>query len=273
MRPTKRFRFSIRHLFVLTVAVAATVSLITSFGSHFLRASRHVVAQRYTSWAKIDNRLVQSDCELSTCEFNGLSFDVPVSMIGTARIVRASSVDVWLVFEDATGMLQIPLVPTDMRTAMALVPPELKNLSAPQLLEMSISAASDDFSFTMSKDELSIHGWAMETREALNLDAQNMDRYSRFSGEDIDGILMSADPASIDSGRRIRSIFVWESTDSKNFGAIWFGDSRNVEAGWIDSVVRSVALVPGDRLSSAELAKLNDAEILSRFKALDSQTK
>lgn len=270
---SKRFRFSIRHLLVLTVAIAASTALIVSFGNHFLWVSRHVLVQPYPALANIDNSVVASDCELSNCNFNGLSFDVPTSMIGTARIVRASSTDVWLGFEDATRMLQIPLVPTDMRTAMASAPSDLKNLSAPKLLEMSFSAASDDFSFAMSKDELRIHDWAIETRNLLNLDAQNMDRYSQISGDDIDAILISADPASIDSSRRLRSILVWESTDRQNFGSIWFGDSRNAEAGWIDSVAKSVAFVSGDRLTPTELARLNDADILSRLNVPDPQTK
>ncbi len=92
---SKRYRFSIRHLLVLTVAIAALTDLVVSFGSHFFWASRHVVAQRYSALVRIDKSLVASDCELSNCNFNGLSFDVPTSMLGTARIVRTSSTDVW----------------------------------------------------------------------------------------------------------------------------------------------------------------------------------
>ncbi len=270
---SNRFRFSIRHLLMLTVAIAASTALIVSFGKHFLWASRHYVVQRYPAFAKIDNSLVASDCELSTCNFNDLSFDVPTKMIGTARIVRASSTDVWLKFEDATRMLQIQLVPKEMRTSMASAPSELVDLSSPKLLELSVSSASDDFSFAMSKDELTIHDWAIETRILLNLDAQNMDRYSPISRDDMDAILISADPASIDSSRRLRSILVWESTDRQNFGSIWFGDSRNAEAGWIDSVAKSVAFVSGDRLTPTELVRLNDADILSRLNVPVPQAK
>lgn len=270
---SKRFRFSIRHLLVLTVAIAASTALIVSFGNHFLWASRHVVVQRYLALAKIDNSVVASDCELSTCNFNGLSFDVPTSMIATARIVRASSTDVWLAFEDATRMLQIPLVPPDMRAAMAGPPSELQDLLSPKLLEISISTASDDFSFTMSKAELGIHDWALETRALLNLDGQNMDRYSRMSGDGFDVILISAHPASIDSSRRLRSLLAWESTDRQNFGSIWFCDARNIEVGWIDAVAKSFTFVSRDRLTSAELGTLNDAEILSRLNVTDPQTR
>jgi hypothetical protein len=270
---SKRFRFSIRQILVLTAVVAASTALVVSFGNHFLWASRHLVLQRYPALAETDSRMVDSDCELSNCVFNGLSFDLPTSMLSTAKIVRTSATDVWLAFEDATRVLQISLLPTDMRTAMASLPSELNDFSSPKLLELSASTATDDFSFAMSQDELRIHDWAIETRKRLNFDDQNMNRYSRIFSDDVDAILISADPASIDSSRRLRSIFVWESTDRRNFGSIWFGDSRNVDAGWIDAVASSVAIAPGDRMTPTELVRLNDSEILSRLHVSDPQTK
>jgi hypothetical protein len=247
--------------------------LIALFGSQFLWASRHVFVQRYQALTKVDNSSVTSDCELSTCGFNGLSFAVPTSLIGTARITRATSTDVWLVFGDATRKLHIPLVTKDMRTLMARAPAELENRSSPQLLEVSVAAASDDFSFAMGRGELRIHGWAIETRKLLGFEVQNMDRYSRISGPSIDAILISADPAAIDSSGRLRSILLWESADHQRFGTIWFGDSRQVEAGWIDAVAKSVALTSGDWLAPSELPRLNDAEILSRLSVSGPKTK
>jgi hypothetical protein len=270
---TKRFRFSIRHLLLLTVAIAMVSALIASFGSQFLWASRHVFVQRYQALTEIDNSSVTSDCELSTCEFNGLSFAVPTSLIGTARITRATSTDVWLVFEDATRKLHIPLITKDLRTLMASRPKELKKLSSTQLLALSVSAASDDFSFAMGRGELRIHEWAIETRKLLGFEVQNMDRYSRISGPSVDAILISADPAAIDSSGRLRSILFCESADHQRFGTIWFGDLRQVEAGWIDSVAKSVAFTSGDWLAPTELSRLNDAEILSRISVSGLQTK
>lgn len=73
--------------------------------------------------------------------------------------------------------------------------------------------------------ELGVHDRAMEARRLLNFEMQHMDRYSRLSQDNFDAILISADPASIDSRRRVRSIFAWESADRQSFGSIWFGDS------------------------------------------------
>ena len=98
--PVKSYRFSIRQPFVLTVVIAVSTALVVSFGNHFLWMSRHAVVQRYPAFAKIDISKVASNGELSTCSFNGISFDAPTSMIGTARIVRNSPTDVWLAFED-----------------------------------------------------------------------------------------------------------------------------------------------------------------------------
>ncbi|MEZ6133855.1 MAG: hypothetical protein R3C53_02985 [Pirellulaceae bacterium] len=272
------FRFSIRQLLACTLAIAGASALVVSFGNHFLWASKHAIVQRYSALAKIDNSRVASDCELTNCRVNGLSFDVPTSMVGTARIIRSSSTDIWLAFEDATRMMQVSLVPNDMRTALLNVPRELEDLSTPSLLEKSISTASEDFSFLMRKDELRIHNWAIETRRVLNLDSQHMDRYSLLYRDDIEAILISADPASIDSSRRLRSILFWESKDRQNHGSIWFANLRNSEANWIDSVAKSVAMVSSDmvasdRLTPAELAELDDAEILSQLNIADLQAK
>lgn len=261
----QRFRFNIRHLLLLTVAMAGLSALVVSFGPHFLWASKHIIVQRFSAMAKIDNESVVSDCELSTCTFNGLSFDVPTSMIGTARIVRSSPKDVWLAFEDSTRMLSIPLLPVDMRATMVPEPYELRDLSLPQLLEKVVSAASGDFSLGMSKSELGIHDWAMETRRMLQLDSQKLDRYSLVSQHSLDAVLISADPASIDSNRRVRSILSWESADRQKFGSIWFGDSRKVAVGWIDAVARSLELVSRDQLIASELQTLSDEELLSRL--------
>lgn len=262
----KRFRFTTRQLLVLTVAIAGVSGLLVSFAPHFLWASKHVLVQGFPAMTKVDNGSAVADCELSTCTLNGLSFDVPTSMIGTARIVRSPPTDVWLAFEDSTMLLHIPLAPIDVRAAMAEVPSELKNLSTPELLEIAVSAASDDFSFSMSKAELRIHRWAMETRQLLNLDNQPMDHFSRFTQDKIDAILISADPTSIDSHRRIRSILDWESTDRQSFGSIWFGDSRKEEIGWIDAVARGLTFDSEDRLETTDYSALSDAEILSRLK-------
>lgn len=265
----KRFRFTIRQLLVLTVAIAGLSALLVSFGPHFLWASKHAIVQGFPAMTKIDNRLSTADCELSTCTFNGLSFGVPTSMIGTARIGRFSPTEVWLIFEDSTRMLQIPLAPRDLRATMAREPSELRDRSSPQLLEIAVSAASDDFSFSMTKAELRIHDWAMETRHLVNLDAQKMNHYSRFSQHDFDAILISADPATIDSNRRIRSIFAWESTDRQRFGSIWFGDSRNADVGWIDAVAGRFKFVLEDHLATTELVALSDAEMLSQLHFAD----
>ncbi len=56
------------------------------------------------------------------------------------------------------------------------------------------------------------------------------------------------------------------------FGSIWFGDARNIEVGWIDSVAKSVAFVSGDRLTPAELGTLNNAEMLSRLNVTEPHT-
>ncbi len=262
---SKRFRFTIGQLFVLTMAIAGLSALLASFGPHFLWASKHVIVQGFPAMTKVDSQSTAADCELSTCTFNGLSFGVPTSMIDTARIGRSSPTNVWLIFEDSTRLLQINIAPPDLRHAMAREPSELNDRSTPQLLEIAISTASEDFSFNMSKSELRIHDWVVETRRLVNLDAQNMDRYSRISQPDFDAILVSADPASIDSNRRLRSIFMWEATGRRHFGTIWFGDSRNVDVGWIDAVAESFRIVLDDQLTTTELVALSDVELLSRL--------
>lgn len=261
----KRFRFTIGHLLLLTVAMAGLTAFLVSFGPHFLWASKHIIVQRFSAMTEIDNKSVVSDCELSTCNFNGLAFDVPTSMIGTARIVRSSPTEIWLAFEDSTRMLSIPLLPIDMRASVVPEPFELRDLSSPQLLERAVSAASGDFSLGMSRAELKIHDWAMKTRMALQLDTQQMDRYSRISQDNLDAVLISADPASIDSYRRIRSILSWESADRRSNGSIWFGDSRKVAVGWIGAVARSLQLVSKEQLVASELQALSDEELLSRL--------
>lgn len=268
-----RFRFTIGQLLVLTLAIAGLSALLTSFGPHFFWASKHVIVEGFPAMRKVDSQSTAADCELSTCTFNGLSFGVPTSMIGSARIGRFSPTNVWLIFEDSTRRMQINIAPPDLRHAMAREPFELQDRSTPQLLEIAISTASEDFSFNMSKSELRIHDWVMETRGLLNLDAQNMDRYSRISQRDFDAILVSADPASIDANRRLRSIFVWESTDRRRFGTIWFGDSRNVDVGWIDAVAESMSIVSEDQLTTSELVAFSDAEILARLHSTEHKTR
>ena len=263
----KGFRLGTRHVLGLTAVVmlAGLGALLVVFGEQLLWASRHVLVPRYSAFTEIDNSLIAADCELSTCSFNGLAFDVPTSLIDSAKIVRSSPSVAWLAFEDETRMLHIPLTSYNIRTEMATVPADLNDLPTPILLEVCLATASDDFSLAMGKTELNVLDWALKNRSLLRIDEQHMERYSRISSGDVEAILISAAPVSIDSHRRLRSILMWESRDRQDYGAIWFGDSRIAEVGWMDAVARSFAVVNNDRLSSTELLKLSDAELLAKL--------
>lgn len=262
------FRFNLRHILLLTVVIAAVTSLVVSFGRNFLWASQHIVVQNFKGMTEVELKSLPAVEQLTTCKFNGLSIDLPTDMLQSPKIVRGTATEIWLAFEDGNRMLQIPLLPPNIRSTFATPPGEFEKLSLPQLLRNVASAATADFSFGMSRSELIVHDWAMEARKALALDAQQIDRFSQIERSDLHAILLSADPAKIDFKNRLRSMLIWETPNQPAFGTIWFGDSRKEDVDWIDTVAASLSVNADEQLTPAEIVALTDAELIALIKTM-----
>ncbi len=262
------FRFNLRHILLLTVVIAAVTSLVISFGRHFLWASQHIVVQSFEAMAEVELSSLPAVEQLTHIEFNGLSFNLPTDMLQSPKIVRGPATAIWLAFEDGDRMLQIPLLPANIRFTFATPPKELKGLTLPQLLSTVASTATADFSFGMSRSELIAHDWALEARKALQLEAQQIDRFSQIKKSDLHAVLLSADPATIDYKNQLRSMLIWETPDQPAFGTIWFGDMRREDVVWIDAVAASLSVNVDEQLTTAEIIALSDAEIIALIKTM-----
>lgn len=221
----------------------------------------------YPALTRVSSQAGDPTVEMTSCAFHGMEFSIPTAMIANARIDRSSGSDIYLVFEDSDKFFQIPLsVNSQLRNFLSVAPSTLTEASLPQLIETIISVSTSDFSFFQGRAELETHEWAIGNRELLGVDGQNMTHYTRFSKETFDSILISADPQTIDSKRRIRSVFIWESADRQRFGALMFGDERRENVSWIDAVSDSFEFVGTTRLNADKLQQMSDDDILAQLK-------
>ena len=267
----KRARFTIKQVFLLTVLVAAVTSFLVAYGPHLLWASKSTVSPEFAAMREVDFEPSRSTESFVTCAFAGLRFRIPETMLAQANVHRAAPDQVWITFEDSVRQLSLPLQSDNLDSLIAHPPRSLREGSLSQLLEFVVSSASSDFSLQLSHSQLQEHLWALKTRAALNVDSQSIDRYSRLRADNFDCILLSANPLSMDSKSRLRSILVWETTKGSRRGSFWIGDARKRRVFWIDTFVTSLKMEQDTDLSPAMAQELTDEELLAQLVVVDDE--
>jgi len=163
------------------------------------------------------------------CRFGSLDFDLPAEMAecpvfpkngATILFFHCGSRSIWVALpEDRTDLLQaLP------------VPPQGRGLSLPRLRLACCQVSSDDFRWTMSRQELAWHAWLIAASGLLRVRSDG--RAETLFRQDLEGIVFF--------GRSLVS-FDWQAKGSNVGGFMNFVDrSGECDPAWVRFVCQSV---------------------------------
>lgn len=263
----KRMRFSIRQLLLLTASIAAVAAFVSMKGAHVIWASKRIVTRNTAAFLRIDGETHSSDPLDSQCSVDGITIQLPTSLVDTKKIVRLPTNHASLDFEDSTKRISIRLDPPSWNRLFPTIPEALKDRSSVELLELAFESSSDDFSMNMSTQKLRIHEWAMEARGHWDFERNQLQRFARIENESVNGILIFQTPQSIANSKRLSAILYWESKDRTKSGEIWFGKGTG-NGSWIYSVANSIRLALPGQEGLTNSQTMTDEELLSRVRTL-----
>lgn len=258
-------QFSIKQLLIAVLVVACICAFAASFGPHMFWASTHIATPKYVALTRVNSVVKARNEVFIECQFENLIFSLPESLARDPKIVRSSVKDVYLAFSDSERFLQIPLH-SNMREIVEPVPPSLDEKTVPKLVENIATTSSNDFSYSLTRDQLAVHDWAIAKRKTFDFELQSMDRFSTHYGNTVDVITISVAPITNASKGRVRSILIWESLQGKEIGSIWFGDASKSHVDWIDDVAQSIDVAtsqPQKANPNRDYAAMTDAELLA----------
>ena len=271
----KRLDFSNKLVISIALSAACAFAVWFFFGPHFRRVSSDMIdetfycAPRYVALREYQFGTEKPAEQLIRCGFGNLSFELPSSMAGGARIVRSPPSSVWLVFDDAGRFMQILLSDPNPGSMVSTPPPELVNTSVPGLLATIAAVSSEDFSFGSTRSELRIYEWAIANRKLIGLEAQLMDRFAVRSSETVDIILISADSNANVSEKQICSWLVWEAKEGGESSSIYFGHSTRQDVDWIHAIAKTIEFNSADKVNSVpapDFSTMTDDEMLKKLK-------
>jgi len=164
----KRLHFSKQLVVSIALSAACAVAVWCFYGPHLRRVSSDIIgetfycAPRYAALRECQFTDGVPTEQMVRCVFGGLSFDLPSSMAGNAKVVRSPPSSVWLAFEDSGRFVQIQLSDPKPGSMISPPPPELVESSVPGLLATIAAASSEDFSFGLSPSQLRTYEWATD---------------------------------------------------------------------------------------------------------------
>lgn len=164
-----RFRYSTRLLFAMMLVAACLTALWVRLGRHSVSLSRRLVDREFPAMNEYTFSSAATNEPTVECKFRELRFHLPTTMAANFRIVRPQPSDVSLAFEDARRQMQIRLSGSDLRILFPAIPQQLSSQTVPVLLRSIASASTQDFSFVLTPDQVTVHDWALARRRSLGL--------------------------------------------------------------------------------------------------------
>ncbi|MEX2186231.1 MAG: hypothetical protein WD875_05540 [Pirellulales bacterium] len=165
------------------------------------------------------------------CTIGPVSFAVPTSMTKDIAFERGSHV--YVTFQDANRSVILLMPQSDDHSLQDSIVgfPDKARLTFSRLYVEICEAKSSDFSFAMSRRELSWHGWLMAQR-VLMPDLEIIEYLWR---DDIDGHLIVVAGAPV---------YQWSTTDSQWQGYLYFRDTKASSAAtdWMRRTSASLAI-------------------------------
>jgi hypothetical protein len=260
---TRRVRFSVKFLLVMTATVAVLAALWVEYGSHLRFAMTHLGYPEFQAARIYEFASNETKEEQILCHIGNIKVRIPSTLAENPTIVRESSTYLWLVFRDSKRNVQIPFGGRDIRAGLMPTPPQLSTYTVPKLIEVIVRSSSHDFSFKMPDGDLAIHNWVIRQHER-DAGFSSVKRFALSSTRATDKILLSETIVS-SSPQRVQSYLFWETRDFDQSGSVWFSDTSDTEASWIEVVAASIEPVASksiDENHPPDFSKMTDAQIV-----------
>lgn len=260
---TRRVRFSVKFLLVMTAAVAVLAASWVKYGSHLRFAMTHLGCPEFQAATMHEFASNETKEEQILCHIGNLKIRIPSTLAENPVVVRESATYFWLAFRDSKRNIQIPFGGRDIRAGLSPTPPQLSTYTVPKLIEVIVRSSSHDFSFKMPHGDLAIHHWVIRQHQR---DAwfSNVKRFAISSTRSADKILLSETMVS-SSPQRVQSYLFWETHDFDHSGSVWFADTTDTETSWIEVVAASIEPVASSSIDEnhpPDFSKMTDAQIV-----------
>ncbi len=229
-----RLKFSLRTILIVLAVLCGALACSIRFGPHILWVI--VDSDGSSNVHQIPSKALvsgPSDSPFVTCQVGPLSFALPESLSKNVDVESGLHGQL-LVFDDANRVLsfQIPYRYEGFFTVPGASDfPEKAEWTAPRIHKAILDAASSDFSFAMSHEELRWHKYLLKQRSLRPTDIKSIEYLWR---QDLEATLISTGDSWL---------FEWSTIDRKWMGKMHFMvPSTSESEDWIRQVCTTFTL-------------------------------
>jgi len=245
------YQYSMRTLFLVVGGLAILLGLALHYRVHLLwqfASSRVFDDVRAVPTRAMPKVPVPEDWV--HCQFGSLSLDLPRAMAVNADPTPNG----WLACQDGSRTLWIAL-PDECDSLIEWLrndrgmPSHGHGLSLPRLRLACYQVSSDDFRWSMTRQEASWHTWCIAASSLLRFKSDG--RVEWLFRDDLEGI--------VDYGRE-HAVFDWQATTGKGWAYLHFRQSSgNVDPTWVRPICRSLRFsgeIYPDRIESDQVQQM-----------------
>lgn len=235
-----RFRFSVRALLITVTVFGAVLGLSIRFGPHVvwkLFRSPRAVLRVVPHWdpAPIPSQPLvgrKPDEVLVSCQVGPLACEMPRAMSRSVamHLAKGGGGYVHFVEDERSIMLFLPSAHDQFYEQQTVRFPDKAKLTFPRLEEEILSWDPNDFSWSMSHQELEWHQWLLQARTHKGILIEAVEYLWR---PDVEGILLT-----YPSGHG----FLWATTDCVWEGSIVFKGTTQDDLDWIRHLCATFAI-------------------------------